>query len=64
MIELKECTEQCFGILPNGKCNVLYGRCKEPKKCNFYKPAQCADWIRREEDEGVWLIPPEEYYGM
>lgn len=33
-------------------------------KCPFYKPKGCKDWIRVEDEEGVNLIPPEEYYAL
>lgn len=29
--------------------------------CPFYKPAELKDWVRRDEKDGVVLIPPEEY---
>lgn len=28
--------------------------------CPFYKPIGCGDWVRRDGDKHVWLIPPEE----
>ena len=30
-------------------------------QCPFYKPVGCADWIRIEDQDGINLIPPEEY---
>ena len=29
--------------------------------CPFYKPKECKDWIRIEDEDGINLIPPEEY---
>lgn len=30
--------------------------------CPFYKPEGCADWVRRDLEKGVSLVPPDEYY--
>lgn len=29
--------------------------------CPFYKPAQLSDWVRVEDNDGINLMPPEEY---
>ena len=61
MIEISKCKERCFASISDG-CAILT---KMPIKCSpdcaFYKPQGCEDWIRQEKD-GIWLIPPEEYY--
>lgn len=31
-------------------------------RCPFYKPKGCKDWIRRDREKKVLLIPPEDYY--
>jgi hypothetical protein len=60
MVEISKCKEPCFANLHSG-CKVLTVEC-ERESCPFYKPADCTDWIRREEGGKVWLIAPEEYY--
>lgn len=60
---LKERPEPCDSIYPKG-CRILTqvnkgcGSCA----CPFYKPKNCGDWIRVEDEEGINLIPQEEYY--
>lgn len=67
-IELKDASDPCFGIEnAAGKktCRIL---CEsEPKcdsSCSFYKPENCKDWVRVEDEEGISLVPPEEYYSI
>lgn len=32
--------------------------------CPFYKPEDCKEWVRIEDEEGIYLIPPEEYKAL
>lgn len=60
---LKERPEPCDSIYPKG-CRILtkvYEGCGSCA-CPFYKPRDCGDWIRVEDEEGISLIPQEEYY--
>lgn len=61
-IDLKEVTEPCRALMHDG-CSVNTGLHKEcgTYRCPFYKPEGCGDWIRVEDEEGINLIPPEEY---
>lgn len=62
MIEMSNLKERCFASLADG-CAILkpeYINCTPA--CPFYKPEECEDWIRRETNGEIWLIPPEEYY--
>lgn len=61
MIELSNAKDKCFAELSGG-CTVViaeYITCSP--QCPFYKPTGCEDWIRREVNGEIWLIPPEEY---
>ena len=60
MVEISKCTDRCFGYR-YGECVVLAEKAVCSPKCPFYKPEGCEDWIRREVDEEIWMIPPEEY---
>lgn len=57
---------KCYGKGDTFPCKVM----DEPDihcgtfRCPFYKPADLKDWIRRDEKDGVVLIPPEEYKEM
>lgn len=55
--------EKCFALWSGG-CSILTSKTKEDctVSCPFYKPSGCEDWIRREDDGKIWMIPPEEYY--
>lgn len=60
---LRLINEPCDSLYPKG-CRILTqvskgcGSCA----CPFYKPKNCGDWIRVEDEEGINLIPQEEYY--
>lgn len=60
---LPKTTERCWALLREG-CNILTRTSEEcgSCRCPFYKPVDCGDWIRVEDEEGITLIPPEEYY--
>lgn len=59
MVEISNCKEPCFAKLEIGcLITTAWAECK----CPFYKPKGCEDWVRRETDGRVWLIPPEEYF--
>lgn len=58
MVEITNCKEPCFAKMDTG-CKILTTDCTG--RCDFYKPKGCEDWVRRERDGEVWLIPPEEY---
>jgi len=60
MVEISNCNEPCFAKLEIGcLITTAWAECK----CGFYKPIGCEDWIRREINGEIWLIPPEEYFG-
>ena len=59
-IKIEDQIVPCFGKGNKG-CRILHQKIC-PKKCVFYKPKGCRDWIRVERDGEVWVIPPEEYY--
>lgn len=61
MIGLINYEERCFAD-SGRECDALTIECAGYKDCVFYKPASCADWIKREVKGKVWIIPPEEYY--
>ena len=61
MVKVNDCKEPCFAHSIAG-CRVLTVECTGSKGCPFYKPVGCEDWIRSERKDGIWLIPPEEYY--
>jgi hypothetical protein len=61
MIEISKCKDPCFAQMHNG-CKVLTTECEGKRKCPFFKPEGCEDWIRVERNGKVWLVPPEEYY--
>lgn len=60
---LPETGDRCWALLAEG-CSVLTkiskgcGSCA----CPFYKPMDCGDWIRVEDEEGISIVPQEEYY--
>lgn len=69
-IELKDRpTTDCFALSndwQNGRKMCMCLRKRDPikcgtKKCPFYKPQGCSDWVRLEEGDEVYVIPPEEY---
>lgn len=61
MVEITTLEEKCFAELKSG-CGVLSrSDYKCSPQCPFYKPTGCEDWIRREKDGQIWLIPPEEH---
>lgn len=58
MIDITDRRQKCFAYVGDG-CTVLTTcRCKD---CKFYKPIDCEDWIRIEQDGRVYIMPPEEY---
>ena len=58
MINLKDCTEKCFGLgFDNCTC-LTETQCEG---CVFYKPKECEDWVRVEHEDGTYLYTPEEY---
>ena len=51
--------------LMGGECDamkVLSPECGS-YMCPFYKPRECADWIKIEKPKHVEFYTPEEYYG-
>ncbi len=61
MVEISNIDEKCFARLKSG-CSVLSRSDIEcTPQCKFYKPVGCEDWIRREVNGEIWVIPPEEY---
>lgn len=60
---LRGSDEPCDSLYPKG-CRILTQVNKDCGSCAcpFYKPKNCGDWIRVEDEEGIALIPPEEYY--
>lgn len=64
-IDLKTINEQCFARTRFGNCKILVIPARKCcYKCKFYKPIECQDWIRIDDDDGINLIPPEEYRRM
>lgn len=65
-IDLTQCHAPCaLSFKQNGNsCSLLtrYGKECGSAECPFYKPKGCKDWIRTEDDDGINIIPPEEYY--
>lgn len=57
--------EKCFGETYDGGCLILSEQQEGcgTEKCPFYKPSLCKSWVRIEDRQGIWLIPPEEVYG-
>ena len=49
---------KCFAEAGGG-CTILT-KCN-CKSCRFYKPTDCEDWVRVEQDGRVYIMPPEEY---
>lgn len=45
------------------RCRVMDGLHEECGTCGcpWYKPKDCRDWVRVEDDRGVSVVPPEEY---
>lgn len=60
MIEISEAKDRCFARLRSGNCMILSRQENCNPKCAFYKPEGCEDWVRYENKNGIWLIPPEE----
>lgn len=62
MIEISNTKDPCFAMARR-VCMVVKEEFQEEcgVNCPFYKPAGCEDWVRIERN-GIWLIPPEEYY--
>lgn len=60
MVEITNVKDKCFAELLGG-CSALQGEINCGVQCKFYKPKGCEDWVRREKDGEIWLIPPEEY---
>lgn len=61
MVEITNIEEKCFADLKSG-CGVLSSSDYEcSPQCPFYKPVGCEDWIRREKEDEIWIVPPEEY---
>lgn len=66
-IDLTTATDPCFGLKKvagnRRTCKIM---CKMSPECGvecaFYKPESCEDWVRVEDEEGINLIPQEEYY--
>lgn len=61
-IHLEFCIDPCCHADPVEDCKGL--RAKEEHcdyRCKFYKPIGCSDWIRIEDEDGISLVPPEEY---
>lgn len=67
-IDLKSASDPCFGIegaVGKKTCRILCGsELKCGSSCPFYKPEDCKDWVRVEDEEGISLVPPEEYYAI
>lgn len=65
-INLKYTHDPCFALFKRGNsCRLLtsmHEKCGT-YKCPFYKPEDCTDWIRIEDNTGVNLIPPEDLGG-
>ena len=49
---------KCFAYVGGG-CTILT-KCN-CNNCRFYKPIDCEDWIKIEQDGRVYIMPPEEY---
>lgn len=58
MIQITEHIDRCFADL-NTYCEAL--TVKQCIGCRFSKPVDCTDWVRRDNNNKVVLIPPEEY---
>lgn len=63
MIDIRFSTEPCFGFSKwiGNHCTVLTEVKTCGARCPFYKPVGCENWIKRETEKEIWLIPPEEY---
>lgn len=65
-LDLMQCDAPCaMSFKQNGvACGLLtrYGKECGSAECPFYKPRGCKDWIRVEDEDGIIIIPPEEYY--
>lgn len=62
-INLLETRQPCHAFRVTDACQSLK---RDHKKCGsyrcpFYKPEGCKDWVRIEDEDGINLIPPEEY---
>lgn len=58
MIDITDRTQKCYALV-GGSCDVLTHT--DCNNCAFYKPIDCEDWIKVEEDGRVYIMPPEEY---
>ena len=61
MVEITDIDEKCFAHLKSGCAVLSRSDINCTPQCPFYKSVGCEDWIRREKDNGIWLVPPEEY---
>lgn len=62
-IDLNYIHEKCFAESYKGLCRILITKndvCGT-SKCPFYKPDGCKDWVRVEDNRGIFIIPIEEY---
>lgn len=60
MIDITDATEKCFASYGRTGCKV-YAFKADCKKCAFYKPKNCEDWIRCKDGDRVYLYEPEEW---
>lgn len=62
-VDLKQTRQTCHAYTLSGDCASMtsYHRECGSYRCPFYKPQGCKDWIRVEDEDGINLIPPEEY---
>ena len=65
-LDLMQCDTPCAMSFKQNSvaCGLLtrYGKECGSAECPFYKPRGCKDWIRTEDEDGISIIPPEEYY--
>ena len=64
-IDLTKDKSRCFAAVSGSSgCTILPVQLPEcgTSGCRFYKPGSCRDWVRIEDEDGINLIPPEEYY--
>ena len=62
-IDLTKVNDPCFATNTKyGGCRILIGIHPDCGTfgCPFYKPYECKDWIRIEDNTGINLIPPED----
>lgn len=63
-IRLEETRQPCCHFSAAVECSAMTTadeRCGS-YRCPFYKPEGCRDWVRIEDNDGINLMPPEEYY--